>query len=205
MTGLLKFKKKYTNINTEIVLGYSQYVKLKGILNKFIRFETFYTAIQYLSLALSNMPYMGVGRNISYKKQLFYKNDGFGKHANIIGGDDDLFTGNVANSVNTKISINKNSQTLSYPKEKLTDWIVQKKRHISVSRHYKLIHKFVLGLINFSHIYFYILLLIMSILGMDVNLILFGYIARISCLLFIFNKISKNMEGQNINLDNTII
>src|SRR5690348_1484644 len=57
--------------DTEIVLGYGAYHKKSGAMNKIIRFETFHTALQYLSYALAGMPYMGVGRNLSYKKDLF--------------------------------------------------------------------------------------------------------------------------------------
>ena len=53
---------------TEIVLGYGAYKKNNTFLNKLIRFETFHSALQYLSYALAGVPYMGVGRNLSYKK-----------------------------------------------------------------------------------------------------------------------------------------
>ena len=49
------------NNGVEIVLGYGAYHKRPGLLNKIIRFETFHTAIQYLSYALAGTPYMGVG------------------------------------------------------------------------------------------------------------------------------------------------
>ena len=82
--------------NIEIVLGYGAYHKKKGLLNKLIRFETFHTALQYLSYALAGMPYMGVGRNLSYKKSLFFKNKGFSSINNIPSGDDDLFINKAA-------------------------------------------------------------------------------------------------------------
>ena len=62
--------------NTEIVLGYSPYLKKPGLLNKVIRWETYHTAMQYLSYALAGIPYMGVGRNLSYKKTLFNQQKG---------------------------------------------------------------------------------------------------------------------------------
>lgn len=68
---------------TEIVLGYSPYLKKKGLLNALIRFETFFTAVNYLSFALKGMPYMGVGRNMAYKKSLFFNNKGFAAHMHI--------------------------------------------------------------------------------------------------------------------------
>ncbi|MGH2642379.1 MAG: glycosyltransferase, partial [Chitinophagaceae bacterium] len=59
------------NNGTEVVLGYGAYKTRPGLLNKVIRFETFFSAMQYLSFALAGIPYMGVGRNLAYKKELF--------------------------------------------------------------------------------------------------------------------------------------
>ena len=64
-------------ISVEIVLGYGGFHKRPGILNKLIRFDTFHNALQYLSYALAGIPYMGVGRNLSYKRALFFDNKGF--------------------------------------------------------------------------------------------------------------------------------
>ena len=55
---------------SDIVLGYGGYKKKKGLLNKFIRFDTFNVAQQYLSFALAGQTYMGVGRNLAYKKSI---------------------------------------------------------------------------------------------------------------------------------------
>lgn len=74
---------------TEIVLGYGAYHKKSGLLNKLIRFETFHTALQYLSYALAGLPYMGIGRNLSYKREVFIKNKGFSSINHVPSGDDD--------------------------------------------------------------------------------------------------------------------
>ena len=92
--------------DTEIVLGYGPYHKKKGLLNRIIRWETFHTALQYFSYALAGIPYMGVGRNLSYKKEIFYRHKGFSAHNNIPSGDDDLFINMAATKKNTKININ---------------------------------------------------------------------------------------------------
>ena len=86
-----KMMRSFTSPNTEIVLGYSKYEKLPGFLNKLIRFDTFHIALQYLSFAKAGSPYMGVGRNLAYKKSLFFKHKGFATHYHIESGDDDLF------------------------------------------------------------------------------------------------------------------
>ena len=91
-----KMQDGYQN-GIEVILGYSPYHKKPGVLNKIIRFETFHSALQYLSYALAGSPYMGVGRNLSYKKELFFRNKGFSAVNHLPGGDDDLFINKVAN------------------------------------------------------------------------------------------------------------
>jgi len=145
--------------STEIVLGYGAYEKTKGFLNKVIRFDTFFIALQYLSFALAGVPYMGVGRNLSYKKNLFFKNKGFANHARLLSGDDDLFVNETADSKNTKVAINAHSFTLSVPKKKFNFWLSQKKRHRTTFTRYKLKHKVLLALEPISRMLFYVCLI----------------------------------------------
>lgn len=144
--------------NTEIVLGYGAYHKKPGFLNKIVRWETFHTALQYFSYALAGKPYMGVGRNLSYKKTIFFRHKGFSAHNNIASGDDDLFINMAATKKNTKINIDKEAFTLSEPPKTWNAWIRQKNRHYSTGKFYKPVHKFLLGLYTFSHFMFYPLL-----------------------------------------------
>src|ERR1700710_2222743 len=125
----------------EVVLGYSPYKKSPGFLNKIIRFDTFHTALQYLSYALAGMPYMGVGRNLSYKKDVFLRNKGFSAINHVPGGDDDLFINKVATKENTAIVIDPDTFTLSEPKKTFSEWFRQKTRHYTTSRYYKKQHK----------------------------------------------------------------
>ncbi len=145
--------------NTEIVLGYGSFHKSPGLLNKLIRWETFHSALQYFSYALAGVPYMGVGRNLSYKKTVFFRHKGFAAHNKIPGGDDDLFINVAATRRNTKINIDKNSFTLSKPAGTWKQWKSQKKRHYTTGKYYKGFHKFLLGLYALSHFLFYPLLI----------------------------------------------
>ena len=131
---------------TEIVLGYGPYFKKLGILNKLIRWETFHSALQYLSYALAGYTYMGVGRNLSYKKEIFFRHKGFSSHNNIPGGDDDLFINMAATKTNVKICVDKESFTFSDPPQSFDQWKKQKNRHYTTSKYYKPLHKFLLGL-----------------------------------------------------------
>ena len=160
---------------TEIVLGYGAYHKKPGLLNKIVRWETFHTALQYFSYALAHTPYMGVGRNLSYKKTIFYRHKGFSAHNNIPSGDDDLFINMAATKTNTKISIDADTFTLSDAPKTWNGWIKQKNRHYSTGKYYKPAHKFLLGLYTFTHILFYPLLVSTAILfNWELALIVFG-------------------------------
>lgn len=144
--------------NTEIVLGYGAYHKKKGVLNKLIRFETFHTALQYLSYALAGIPYMGVGRNLSYKKGLFFRAKGFSSINHIPSGDDDLFVNKAATKTNTAVVIDPEAVTRSIPKTTWKGWLKQKSRHYTTAKYYKPKHKFLLGLYFISQFLFYPLL-----------------------------------------------
>lgn len=183
--------------NIEIVLGYSGYHKTPGLLNKLIRFETFHTALQYLSYALAGLPYMGVGRNLSYKKDLFFRNKGFSSINHIPSGDDDLFINKVATKRNTAIVIDKDAVTLSSSKKTWKDWMRQKRRHYTTAKYYKPRHKFLLGLYSFTQFVFYPLLIISAIFY-DWRLALGLLGVRLIIQAVIFYKAMKKLDESDL-------
>jgi len=136
-----------------IVLGYGAYEKTpNSFLNKIIRFETLLTAVQYFSWARIGQPYMGIGRNMAYKKEEFFNVNGFIDHMKIRSGDDDLFINQAANRKNTTVCYTPESFTYSEPKKTFTDWFTQKRRHVSTASHYKPFDKMQLGLFFLTQI-----------------------------------------------------
>lgn len=150
----------------EIVLGFSPYERRPGWLNRLIRYETLFTAVQYFSLALAGRPYMGVGRNLMYRRALFIENKGFYSHIRVTGGDDDLFINEVATAENTAVSLDPATFMYSKPKETLADWRRQKRRHLSVGKHYKPVNKRWLGALSLSHILTWLLGLPQSLMAL---------------------------------------
>jgi glycosyltransferase involved in cell wall biosynthesis len=145
-----------------IVLGYGAYEKIKNsFLNKIIRFETLLTATQYFSWAKLGKPYMGVGRNMAYKREEFFKTNGFIEHMKIRSGDDDLFINQAANSKNTEICYTPNSFTFSKPKTTFKDWFTQKRRHVATAKHYKSFDRSQLAVFYASQLLFIILPIIL--------------------------------------------
>lgn len=140
-----------------IVLGYGAYEKIAGsFLNKIIRFETLLTATHYFSWAKLGKPYMGVGRNLAYKKSEFFKVRGFMDHMKIRSGDDDLFVNQAATKQNCAIAFAPESFTYSKPKTKYKKWFKQKRRHVSTAKHYAFFDKFQLAFFFLSQLSFFI-------------------------------------------------
>lgn len=140
------------NEDKNFVLGYSAYEKRPGFLNLFIRFETLLTAIQYIGFALAGNPYMGVGRNLAYRKSVFLENKGFNNFLSVTGGDDDLFVNQHATAKNTAIALGDDALVYSFPKTTLKEFYRQKVRHLSVGKKYRVKHKFLLALFFMTHL-----------------------------------------------------
>jgi cellulose synthase/poly-beta-1,6-N-acetylglucosamine synthase-like glycosyltransferase len=135
---------------TTFVLGYSPYLIKPGFLNLFIRFESLITAIQYMGFALLNIPYMGVGRNMAYRKSFFLKNKGFNNLIHVTGGDDDLFVNQHAKAQNTAVVTGKESLAYSVPETTIKSFLRQKVRHLSVGKRYKFKHQILLSFFTLS-------------------------------------------------------
>jgi len=191
-----KMQDAYVN-GTEVVIGYGAYNKRPGLLNKVIRFETFHSALQYLSFALAGTPYMGVGRNLSYKKDVFLRNKGFSSINHIPGGDDDLFINKVATKKNTKVVIDKEAITLSQPKKTFGDWLRQKTRHYSTARYYRTGNKFLLALYSLSQFLFYPFLIVTAIFY-NWQLALGVFTVRLLLQAWIFFKAMKKLNESDL-------
>ncbi|MEO8108398.1 MAG: glycosyltransferase [Ginsengibacter sp.] len=181
----------------EIVLGYGALHKKKGFFNKMVRWETFHTALQYLSYARAGVPYMGVGRNLSYKKSVFFRHKGFSSHNNVPGGDDDLFINKSATKNNTNIVIDKDAFTLSQPPTSWKQWRKQKARHYTTSKYYKAPHKFLLGLYAFSQFFFYPLF-IATLIFFSWKLALIIFVTRAFWQGFILYKTMQKLDEKDL-------
>lgn len=122
---------------TALILGISPYDDLPGMISKITEYETFQTAIHYASAALQNKAYMGVGRNIAYRKSTFLSVGGFAPFQQITGGDDDLLVQKISHPGNTRVNFEADSLTYSSPHRTWSGYLQQKTRHLSVGRYYQ--------------------------------------------------------------------
>lgn len=149
----------------DIVLGYGAYERTRGLLNKLIRFDTAFIAMQYFSFALAGNAYMGTGRNLAYRKDLFFRNKGFAKHNHLPSGDDDLFVNENATATNTALELEPASFTYSQPKERFIHWFNQKVRHTTTSKYYKPRHRLQLFFAGISPLLVWVCLIALIVAG----------------------------------------
>lgn len=186
-----RMQRKFTE-KTDIVVGYGGFVYEKSFLNNFIRFDAFFIALQYLTFAMARKPYMGVGRNLAYKKSIFFKNKGFANHHKLISGDDDLFINEVATKTNTNWEISQESITRTLAKDSFHEWFKQKKRHTTTSNYYKTSTKIRLFFEPFSRVLFYTLFVLSLIWFTDYYPYILGIFGLRMILQLIIYKVAIN-------------
>lgn len=184
----------------EVVLGLSPFEERPGLLNRFIRFEGVHTAIQYLAFARAGLPYMGVGRNLAYRKDLFARVGGFAGHQRLPSGDDDLLVGAFFRArARFALVADPESYTFSPTKTTLKDYYRQKTRHLSTSTRYWPVHQVLLSAVSASHLLHYALLLPAAHF-IGVSFVAMCYAVRLSlvwslCIRFLNNMNIKNIGG----------
>ncbi len=182
----------------EIVLGYGAYEKQKGFLNRLIRFDTFMIALQYFSAALKNKPYMGVGRNLAYTKDLFFKEKGFSGHYHIDSGDDDLFVNNAATGTNTNVCLAGDAITYSKPKKTFRQWSFQKSRHLSTAPLYTASSKSRIAFNYFSQYFFYLSLIGLCFSIKTIAVLPSLLLVKVIVQTLILNKASKKLNERDL-------
>ncbi|PKP20285.1 MAG: transmembrane glycosyltransferase [Bacteroidetes bacterium HGW-Bacteroidetes-21] len=184
----------------EICLGYSGFFKQKGFLNLLIRYDAFFIAMHYFSFAMAGIPYMGVGRNLAYKKEIFYRSKGFVRHLDLDSGDDDLLINENAHKGNTVIKLNPEAQTRTYAPTSFARWMRQKTRHRTTFPRYKIKHRFWLAVEPLTRFAFYPLLITWFFLSPYYYIALIIYGLRLSLQLIVNYLWGKRLNEKDLFL-----
>lgn len=154
---------------TRIVLGNAPLTTPNTFTGRFVRFDGFYSALQYMGLAVLGMPYMGVGRNLLYHKDIYQEAGGFEWHKDILTGDDDLLVNTIAKGQNTAVNLDPKAFVWSPGKETWGAYFKQRRRHQQSGLCYRWWHRLVLASWNGSLILVYLLLIPVCLTGNYIN------------------------------------
>jgi glycosyltransferase involved in cell wall biosynthesis len=196
------------NKRTEIVIGYSPYVQKKSTLNRIMRFDALQNGLLFLSAALNHHPYMGVGKNLSYRKELFYRNNGFISHYTTTVGEDDLFICQVATKKNTEVLIDAENAILTTPTNSFKLWMRQKSSRYSTVSKYNTRARLSLSLFYISQFLFYASFIALLCLtpafcitngsALYIPILAFLFLLRFGTQLFIYSKASKRLGEKGL-------
>jgi cellulose synthase/poly-beta-1,6-N-acetylglucosamine synthase-like glycosyltransferase len=188
------------NDKTSFVLGYGGYFRKKGFLNKYILYDSITIAMQYLGMAIRGIPYMGVGRNLAYRRSVFFDNKGYGAHNHIISGDDDLFVNTNAIKSNTSVEFRNGTHTRSVPCSHLSEWVKQKKRHLSTAPYYKFRDKILLITEPLTRALFYltVIILLSYLFLWQIVLAIFGI--RLLTQIIVYKLVQKKLNESGLTI-----
>ncbi len=189
---------------TSIVLGYGKIMPGKGLLNNFVRYEAFFIGLQYLGLALRGIPYMGVGRNLAYRKPLFYEISRQPFFNKVVSGDDDLLVNRLGNKSNTRVETDPQAHTLSRPPSSLKEWFRMKKRHITTSKYYTAGTKWLVSLEMGSRILFLVAVLLLFFTGLPLWLPAAALLLRWIVMIIVFASAGKRLSEKQLLLSSLL-
>jgi hypothetical protein len=190
--------------NTEFVLGHGNYYRLPGFISQMVAYDTLTIAMQYMGFARLGYPYMGVGRNMAYRRSTFFNNKGFAGFLHVASGDDDLLINAFGNSRNTRIEPSLDAETLSLPKTTFKDWYYQKLRHLSTVDVYQSGSKMWIGLEPLTRGLFYLSVILLLALAytspLAVVVAISAFVLRFVIQLTIINLTAKSYNDKPFGL-----
>lgn len=122
---------------TDIVLGYCNYNSDKGMFAKRIISDMLMVSIRFLGRAIGGKPYMGIGRNMAYRKDIYLSHKGFHNQLPLLRGDDDLLINEISNGRNTKVCLSSNSIMRMHLPKSRKQWKEEKIGYEVTGSHYK--------------------------------------------------------------------
>ena len=143
-------------LNKTIILGPEMYKKTKGFFNKIIRFDTVFAQLHSFSWTNYGAPFSYFSKNIGYKKEEFYKVNGYITHMNNRLGEREFFLNEASKSKNTTFTITKNAFVYLEPILKLKDWKLKKREDEMILSSLNFSTRFKVRFFNTSQFLFFI-------------------------------------------------
>ena len=132
----------------EIVVGYNNFVKTKGISSRIMRYSRLLSTIQNFGIGSFTKPYRAWQNNLGFTSNLFFENNGYSSHMNISHETENLFIKEAATSKNVVIASSKDASTYNQAL-KFSEWFKNSKERLLSINHFS-------GGVKFSLSFFFI-------------------------------------------------
>lgn len=186
----------------EIVLGGSRLRMSKEVgLHRFIQYDNLIHHLKFLSMAIAQKTYMGIGRNMAYRKAIFFNNKGYSSILSIDDGEDDLFINKIARGKKTGVLLSTESMTETDGIDRFSDWRTLKSKYLYTQQYYKGFAVRLFGWETFSKYLFYTAFIAAMIKGIYGNDYLFAgaailfFLIRYGIQLTVINHNSRMFQA----------
>ena len=141
----------------QLVVGYANYKKRKGILNRIMRYGRYISNLNNFGLAAIGKPFTASEHNIGFNSDLFYENNGYSSHVNLPSGTESMFIKEAATSKNVALATASESIVRIDNHFKYKDWIKDSKLNLNAFSHYKSGTRFKLRLFYLTQFLFWVI------------------------------------------------
>ncbi len=182
----------------DVVIAYTAIKPKKGLLNSLIQYDNHTQAMNYLGNAKLGNPYMGIGKNLAFRRKLFFDYEGFVSFYSIPVGEDDVLINKIANRKNTNCVISSDSINISKAKRNMFEFGVEKKRRAKARKYFKFKDRLVISFIPFTTFLLYAGLALCLIIGIPWQYVIVALIIRYTTQIIIYHKSSKILGTKKI-------
>ena len=139
---------------------------------------------------------MGLGRNMAFRKEEFYRVNGFDGIKSIIGGTDDLLVQRMVQDSKVVLTLDSHTHVESIPKSSWRDYLNQKTRHYSVASFYPRGVMFEEGVRWLLHVMFWVFFTISVIYDPVLALVMLGmaFAVRIISINIVADRLGKRFN-----------
>lgn len=196
MQWLRGMVKGYSDKNTQIVLGFCGLKRTKTLLGVMQQYDNLSYSSHYLGHALLGHPYTGSGRNLSYRRNFFFKQGAFIRHYSVAGGSDDLFVYQNATGDNTAICIDSDACLSTEPKKTFSQWHRQRLDRVSTRNWHSWGSRLQEDLLPLCNIIFYTMAVMLLLNGTLPWIVVAGMVAiKWAWQMVAFAQLCKRFEG----------
>lgn len=196
MQWLRGMVKGYANKDTQIVLGFCGLKRTKTLLGMMQQYDNLSYSSHYLGNAIMGHPYTGSGRNLSYRRNFFFKQGAFIRHYSVAGGSDDLFVYQNATGKNTAVCIDSDACLSTEPKKTFKLWHRQRLDRVSTRNWHSVGSRLSEDLLPLSNILFYTMAILLLLAGTLPWVVVAGMVAiKWAWQIVSFAQLCKRFDG----------
>lgn len=157
--------KGYEHRETQLVLGFCGIKRTNTLLGALQQYDNLAYSTHYLGSALLGYPYTGSGRNLSYRRQFFFRQGGFIRHYSVAAGSDDLFVYHNATKRNTAVALGADALLSTEAKSTFTQWHQARLDRVSTRGWHSVGSRLMEDIVPLSNLAFYTAVIVLLLHG----------------------------------------